>query len=52
MKPSYLSVRLAAVLALCGAARQEQVGAGLVRQVSEFLKRARNNPNLQFSAHP
>lgn len=43
---------LAAVLALCGAARQEEAGAGLVRQVSEFLKRARNNPNLQFSANP
>jgi tetratricopeptide (TPR) repeat protein len=40
---------LAAVLVLCSAARQEQAGAGLVRQVSEFLKRARNNPNLQFS---
>jgi tetratricopeptide (TPR) repeat protein len=40
---------LAAVLVLCSAARQEQAGVGLVRQVSEFLKRARNNPNLQFS---
>lgn len=40
---------LAAVLALCSAARQEQVGDGLVRKVSEFLKRARNNPNLQFA---
>jgi tetratricopeptide (TPR) repeat protein len=43
---------LAAVLVLCSAARQEQAGAGLVRQVSEFLKRARNNPNLQFSPNP
>jgi tetratricopeptide (TPR) repeat protein len=41
---------LAAVLALCSAARQEQAGVGLVRQVSDFLKRSRNNPNLQFSA--
>lgn len=40
---------LAAVLVLCSAARQEQAGLGLVRQVSDFLKRARNNPNLQFS---
>jgi tetratricopeptide (TPR) repeat protein len=40
---------LAAVLVLCSAARQEQAGVGLVRQVSEFLKRARNKPNLQFS---
>jgi len=41
---------LAAVLVLCSAARQEQAGVDLVRQVSEFLKRARNNPNLQFTA--
>ncbi|HSS78307.1 MAG TPA: tetratricopeptide repeat protein [Thermoanaerobaculia bacterium] len=40
---------LAAVLVLCSAARQEQAGVGLVREVSMFLKRARNNPNLQFS---
>ncbi len=40
---------LAAVLVLCSAARQEQAGVGLVRKVSDFLKRARNNPNLQFS---
>ncbi|MFY9824964.1 MAG: tetratricopeptide repeat protein [Thermoanaerobaculia bacterium] len=39
---------LAAVLVLCSAARQEQAGVGLVRQVSEFLKRARNKPDLQF----
>jgi tetratricopeptide (TPR) repeat protein len=40
---------LAAILVLCSAARQDQAGVGLVRQVSEFLKRARNNPNLKFS---
>jgi tetratricopeptide (TPR) repeat protein len=43
---------LAAVLVLCSAARRQQAGVGLVRQVSEFLKRARNNPDLQFSPNP
>ncbi len=43
---------LAAILALCGAARQEQAGGGLVRDVAEFLKRARYKPNLQFSPNP
>jgi tetratricopeptide (TPR) repeat protein len=43
---------LAAVLVLCSAARQEQVGVGLVRKVSGFLKRARNNPDLQFPPNP
>ncbi|HEX3554247.1 MAG TPA: tetratricopeptide repeat protein [Thermoanaerobaculia bacterium] len=40
---------LAALLILCHAARGEQAGAGLVRQVSEFLKRARNHPDLRPS---
>ncbi len=40
---------LAALLVLCGAARRYQAGTGLVRQVSDFLKRARNNPELRFS---
>jgi tetratricopeptide (TPR) repeat protein len=46
---NYHRAALAAILVLCSAARQEQAGVGLVRQVSEFLKRARNNPNLKFS---
>jgi tetratricopeptide (TPR) repeat protein len=40
---------LAALLVLCGAARRDRAGSGLVRQVSDFLKRARNNPELRFS---
>jgi tetratricopeptide (TPR) repeat protein len=40
---------LAALLVLCNAARRDQAGIGLVRQVSDFLKRARNNPDLRFS---
>jgi tetratricopeptide (TPR) repeat protein len=43
---------LAALLVLCTAARQDEAGIGLVRQVSEFLKKARNNPDLQFSPNP
>ena len=39
---------LAALLVLCSAARRNGAGADLVRQVSEFLKRARNNPDLRF----
>ncbi len=40
---------LAALLVFCGAARVEQAGIDLVREVSGFLKRARNNPDLRFS---
>jgi tetratricopeptide (TPR) repeat protein len=40
---------MAALLVFCGAARRERAGSDLVRQVSEFLKRARNNPDLEFS---
>lgn len=40
---------MAALLVLTSAARVDQAGIGLVREVSEFLKRARANPNLQFS---
>lgn len=40
---------LAALLVFCGAARVDQAGLELVREVSGFLKRARNNPDLRFS---
>ncbi|HKH45192.1 MAG TPA: hypothetical protein VKM72_11055 [Thermoanaerobaculia bacterium] len=40
---------LAALLVFCGAARRDQVGIELVREISDFLKRARNNPDLRFS---
>jgi tetratricopeptide (TPR) repeat protein len=40
---------MAALLALTSAARVDQAGIDLVRHVSEFLKRARGNPDLQFS---
>jgi tetratricopeptide (TPR) repeat protein len=40
---------LAALLVFCGAARMDQAGLDLVREVSGFLKRARNNPDLRFS---
>lgn len=40
---------LAALLVFCSAARADQAGLGLVREVSDFLKRARNNPDLRFS---
>lgn len=40
---------LAALLVFCGAARAEQAGLELVREVSGFLKKARNNPDLRFS---
>ena len=41
---------IAALLVFCTAARLGQAGLDLVRQVSAFLKRARNNPDLRFSA--
>jgi tetratricopeptide (TPR) repeat protein len=41
---------IAALLVFCSAARLNQAGLDLVRQVSAFLKRARNNPDLRFSA--
>lgn len=40
---------LAALLVFCGAARVDQAGLELVREVSCFLKRARNNPDLRFT---
>jgi tetratricopeptide (TPR) repeat protein len=40
---------IAALLVLCAAARLDQAGLDLVREVSSFLKRARNNPDLRFS---
>lgn len=40
---------MAALLVFCTAARLEQVGIGLVQEVSGFLKRARNNPDLRFT---
>jgi tetratricopeptide (TPR) repeat protein len=43
---------LAALLAFCNAARLDQAGIELVREVSGFLKRARNNPELRFSPSP
>jgi len=41
---------IAALLVFCAAARLDQAGLDLVREVSTFLKRARNNPDLHFSA--
>jgi hypothetical protein len=35
---------LVALLVFCGTARLNQAGLGLVREVSDFLKRVRNNP--------
>ena len=43
---------LAALLVFCHAARMDQAGIELVREVSGFLKRARNNPDLRFSPPP
>jgi tetratricopeptide (TPR) repeat protein len=40
---------LAALLVFCDAARLDRAGLELVREVSGFLKRARNNPDLRFS---
>jgi tetratricopeptide (TPR) repeat protein len=40
---------IAALLVFCAAARLDRAGLDLVRQVSAFLKRARNNPDLRFS---
>ena len=40
---------LAALLVFCSAARMDQAGLEIVREVSDFLKRARNNPDLRFS---
>lgn len=41
---------IAALLVFCSAARLNQAGLDLVRQVSAFLKRVRNNPDFRFSA--
>jgi tetratricopeptide (TPR) repeat protein len=40
---------LAALLVFSSAARMDQAGMGLVKEVSSFLKRARNNPDLHFT---
>lgn len=40
---------LAALLVLCSAARLDHAGLELVRKVSEFLRRARNDLDLHFS---
>lgn len=40
---------MAALLAFCAAARLDQAELELVRDVGEFLKRARNNPELRYS---
>jgi tetratricopeptide (TPR) repeat protein len=40
---------LAALLVFSSAARLDRAGIDLVREVSSFLKRARNNPDLRFS---
>lgn len=39
---------LQALSFFCGAARLEGVGMTLVREISDFLKQARNNPDLRF----
>jgi tetratricopeptide (TPR) repeat protein len=41
---------LAALLVFSSAARYDHAGIDLVREVSSFLKRARNNPDLRFSS--
>jgi tetratricopeptide (TPR) repeat protein len=40
---------LAALLVFSRAARVDQVGIDLVREIASFLKRTRNNPDLRFS---
>ena len=40
---------LGALAVFCAAARMENAGIGLVQEVSSFLKRARKNPDLQFT---
>jgi tetratricopeptide (TPR) repeat protein len=40
---------IAALLVFCASARLNQAGLDLVREISGFLKRARNNPDLRFS---
>jgi tetratricopeptide (TPR) repeat protein len=40
---------IAALLMFCNSARLNQAGLELVREVSGFLKRVRNNPDLHFS---
>jgi tetratricopeptide (TPR) repeat protein len=41
---------IAALLVFSSAARIDRAGIDLVREVSSFLKRARNNPDLRFPA--
>jgi hypothetical protein len=38
-----------ALMVFVSAARQEQAGVELVRGVSDFLRRSRNNPELRFA---
>jgi tetratricopeptide (TPR) repeat protein len=40
---------MAALLFFCHAVRMERAEAGLAEEVAEFLKRARNNPDLRFA---
>lgn len=40
---------LAALLALCNAARLDQAGLELVREISGFLRRFQHDPDLRFS---
>lgn len=40
---------MAALLVFCKAAEVDEAGLGLVHEVSEFLKRARNNPDCSFT---
>lgn len=40
---------LAALLVFSSAARMDQAGMDLLKEVSAFLKRARNNPDLRFT---
>ena len=40
---------LGALAFFCQAAQMEQAGIGLVQEVTDFLKRSRDNPDLQFT---
>ncbi len=40
---------MAAYLVFCGAARTEQAGLGLVKEVYSFLQQARNAPSMRFT---
>lgn len=40
---------LGALAVFCAAAQMENAGVGLIQEVSSFLKRVRNNPDLHFT---